>query len=208
VAGEAHAGHLGAVYGAGSPEAIAAAYDAWAAEYDAEMAARGYRHPSVCLGLLARHLPKGAGPILDAGAGTGLIGDWLPILGYPPATGVDISAGMLAVARAKGRYAVLVVAALGAPLPFADGAFAAVVSTGVFTTGHVGAEAFAELRRVTRAGGVWVMSVKESLWQGAVGAAVAAEGSGLSVIEATDPYISMPGEAGTSPSRAVVLTRA
>ena len=78
-----------------------APYDDWAEGYDTEMAALGYRHPAICLALLARHLPAGAGPVLDAGAGTGLLGEWLHILGFRPLAAVDLSAGMLRVAEAR-----------------------------------------------------------------------------------------------------------
>lgn len=56
-----HDGQLGAVYAATSPDEVAAAYDAWAEGYDAEMAAAGYRHPTIGLALLARHLARGRG---------------------------------------------------------------------------------------------------------------------------------------------------
>ena len=56
---EAEAGKLDAVYAATSPEEIARTYDAWAEGYEAEMAEVGYRHPTICLALLARHLPAG-----------------------------------------------------------------------------------------------------------------------------------------------------
>ena len=64
-----HDGFLGAVYDSKSTADVAALYDKWAETYDAEMAQAGYRHPSICLALLARHLPKGTAPLLDAGAG-------------------------------------------------------------------------------------------------------------------------------------------
>lgn len=201
-----HGGHLGAVYGAGAPEQVAAAYDAWAGSYDAEMAAAGYRHPSIGCALLARHAPRGTGPVLDAGCGTGLLGDWLGILGFAPVEGLDLSGGMLAVARAKGHYARLHQLALGGALPFADGAFAAVISTGVFTTGHVGAEALPELVRITRVGGPLVLTVKCTLWDGGFEAALRGM-TAVEVLETTPPYISMPGEPGTIPSRAVVIRR-
>ena len=70
---------------------MAAAYDKWADTYDAEMAQAGYRHPSGCLALFARYLPKGAAPLLDAGVGTGMIGDWPGIVGYPDVEGLDMS---------------------------------------------------------------------------------------------------------------------
>ena len=116
----------------------------------AEMSAAGYRHPTICLALLARHLPRGAAPLLDAGAGTGLIGEWLGIMGYPHVEALDISEGMLAQAARKGAYAALHRLALGGPLPFADGHFAGIVSAGVFTSGHVGAEGLDELIRICR----------------------------------------------------------
>ncbi|MDP2081275.1 MAG: class I SAM-dependent methyltransferase [Pseudotabrizicola sp.] len=201
-----HDGHLGKVYDAQAPEQVAAVYDTWAASYDAEMAAAGYRHPSIGCALLFRHAPRGAGPVLDAGCGTGLLGDWLGILGFAPVEGLDLSAGMLAVARAKGSYARLHQLALGQPLPFADGQFAAVISTGVFTTGHVGAEALPELIRITHSGGPLVLTVKTTLWAGGFSAVLNAT-AGITVVETTAPYVSMPGEAGTIPSLAVVIRR-
>ncbi len=202
-----HAGHLGAVYGASRPDEVAALYDGWAVSYEAEMAAAGYRHPSVGVALLARYLPCGAAPVLDAGCGTGLVGQWLGILGYPVVEGLDISEGMLAVARGKSCYTRLHCLALGGALPFADAAFAGVISTGVFTTGHVGAEGLDELVRICRVGGVVVLTVKMAIWDGGFAARIAEMGS-VEVVEQTAPYVSMPGEAGTSPSLAVVLRRA
>lgn len=202
-----HDGHLGQVYNAKTPEQVAALYDAWAASYDLEMAQAGYRHPSIGLALLARHLPRGASPVLDAGAGTGMLGDWLGIMGYPHVEGLDISEGMLAVARAKGGYAALHCLALGGDLPFADGHFAGVISTGVFTTGHVGAEALPELIRICRKGGVIVLTIKDTVWNDGFSARLAelAAADVLEMVEETTPYVSMPGVAGTSVSRAVVL---
>ncbi len=198
--------HLDAVYAAKGPADIARLYDAWAGSYDADMAKAGYRHPAIATALLTRHLPKRAAPVLDAGAGTGLVGEWLGILGYPEVEALDISEGMLAVARAKGVYRALHVGVLGGDLPFAAGHFAGLVCAGVLTTGHVGAEALPGLLAVTRPGGVLVLTVKETLWTGSLKAAVEAAPEAR-LVEATEPYISMPGETGATPSRAVVLAR-
>jgi predicted TPR repeat methyltransferase len=197
-----HGGALGAVYAAKTAAEVAAAYDGWAEGYDAEMAATGYRHPSIGVALLARYLPRGVGPVLDAGVGTGLAGPWFGILGWPEVWGVDISEGMLAVAARKGCYARLSRAVLGEPLEFADGAFAGVICTGVFTTGHVGAEALPELVRITAPGGVMVLTVKGTLWDGGFEAALRA--LPVEMLEVSAPYVSMPGDAATTPSRAVV----
>lgn len=202
---ESHEGALGAVYAAQAPEEVAAAYDQWAESYDAEMAQAGYRHPSIGLALLARHLPRGAAPLLDAGVGTGLAGPWYGIMGWPEVWGVDISQGMLAVAARKGAYARLSRAVLGEKLEFTDGQFAGIISTGVFTTGHVGVEALPELVRILRPGGVMVLTVKGTLWDS--GFAVALLEAGLQTLEVTAPYVSMPGEAATTPSRAVAVRR-
>jgi predicted TPR repeat methyltransferase len=200
-----HDGHLGAVYQAGDAQAVARAYDAWAATYDAEMAATGYRHPSIGLAMMSRHAAPG-GPVLDAGCGTGLLGDWLRIMGYQPVEGLDISPGMLARAAAKGSYARLHNLALGGALPFADGAFQAVISTGVFTTGHVGAEALPELVRITRTGGALILTVKLTVWDAGFATALTAQ-PGIRIADRTEPYISMPGDPATIPALALALIR-
>lgn len=202
-----HEGTLGAVYEAKRPEEVAALYDRWAETYDADMALAGYRHPTICLALIARHLPRGAAPLLDAGAGTGLIGEWLGLLGYPHVEALDISQGMLARAAKTNAYKALHCLALGRPLPFADGHFAGIVSAGVFTSGHVGIEGLDELIRICRPAGVIVLTVKSTLWDGGFAARLEElEGSGTIVrAEETPPYVSMPGEVGTVPSRGVVL---
>ncbi len=204
MAGE-HDGHLGAVYAARSTDEVAAGYDAWADSYEDEMRRAGYRHPAIGVALLARHLERGAAPVLDAGCGTGLAGEWLGLLGWPRVEGLDISEGMLARARAKGVYAGFTRAALGTPLPWADGHFAGVISTGVFTTGHVGPEGLPELIRITRHGGVLVLTVKLPLWQEGFEAAL--RGAAGRLVEVTEPYISMPGDPATVPSLACVFQR-
>jgi predicted TPR repeat methyltransferase len=199
--------NLDAVYAATRPEEIARTYDGWAEGYDAEMAALGYRHPAICLALLARHLPRGAGPILDAGCGTGLVGEWLGLVGYPHAEGIDISEGMLRVAERKGVYRRLHRGLLGGDLPFADHAFAAVISAGVFTTGHVGFEAFEGLLRVVRPGGVVVLTVKDRTWaEGFEAGLDRVAGAGRLVeLERTPFYVSMPGRPETAPSRGLAI---
>ena len=188
---------------------MAALYDRWADTYETEMSMAGYRHPTICLALLGRHLPRGATPLLDAGAGTGLIGEWLGIIGYPHVEALDISEGMLAKAAEKGVYKAFHRLALGGPLPFADGHFAGIVSAGVFTSGHVGIEGLDELIRICRPGGVLVLTVKNTLWDSGFSARIAElqRDGVVTVAEETPPYVSMPGEQGTVPSRGLVLRR-
>ncbi|AZO09983.1 MULTISPECIES: methyltransferase domain-containing protein [unclassified Mesorhizobium] len=202
-----HNSALNAAYAATRPDEVAAIYDNWAETYDADMSAAGYRHPTICLALIARHLPRGAEPLLDAGAGTGLIGEWLAITGYPNVEALDISQGMLDRAAAKGVYSALHRLAMGGPLPFTDGAYAGIVSAGVFTSGHVGSEGLDELIRICRPGGIIVLTVKNTLWQAGFADRIAdleAKGA-VTRVEETRPYASMPGEGDTVPSRCLVL---
>lgn len=198
---------LGAVYQAVCTDDVAKVYDSWAEKYDDDMSLAGYRHPAISLAILARHVPKGAGPLLDAGAGTGLIGEWLAITGYSNVDALDISAGMLAVAERKGVYKGLHKAALGSTLPFRDDQFAAIISAGVFTSGHVGIEGLDDLLRICAPGGTIVLTVKDVLWQASFSGRIAElEAAGrLTLVDDTGPYVSMPGEVGTTPSRCIAL---
>lgn len=204
-----HDGFLGAVYDAKGTEAVAELYDKWAASYDAEMAEAGYQHPQACVALFARHVMRGSAPVLDAGAGTGLIGQWLQSLGYPEVEALDISKGMLDIARRKGLYADYHQLALGGALPFADGAYAGVISAGVFTSGHVGVEGLNELIRICAVGGAVVLTVKCLLWENGFKARVdeLVSSGVIEIAELTEPYVSMPGEAATTPSLGVALMK-
>jgi ubiquinone/menaquinone biosynthesis C-methylase UbiE len=202
-----HEGHLDEVYAAKDTKSLAAAYDAWSETYDIEMTQAGYRHPAICLALLARHLPRDSQPLLDAGAGTGLIGELLSIMGYPHVEALDISTGMLSVARKKNCYAAFHNLALGADLPFKTETFAGIISAGVFTTGHVGTEGLGELIRICRKGGVIVLTVKGSIWENSFQSYTdELTKSGLiTILEITDPYKSVPGGDITKPGYGLVL---
>ena len=204
-----HEGFLGSVYEAKDQKDVADLYDKWAATYDDEMAEVGYRHPQACVALFARHVHVASSPLLDAGAGTGLIGRWLQTLGYRDVEALDVSAGMLDVARRKNCYSAFHQLALGGPLPFANGAYQGIISAGVFTSGHVGVEGLDELVRVCGRGGAIVLTVKCTLWDGGFSDRVdeLVKAGHLRIAEVTEPYVSMPGEAATTPSLGVALVK-
>ncbi|MBM4372073.1 MAG: class I SAM-dependent methyltransferase [Deltaproteobacteria bacterium] len=91
--------------------------------------------------------------VLEAGCGTGLILEGLARLARR-AVGVDISSAMLEQARARGLE---VVKGSVTDLPFADGAFDAVVSFKVLAHVPDLRRALAECARVTRPGGHLVL---------------------------------------------------
>lgn len=152
---------LDMVYAARTDGELAAAYAAWSNAYDVETAASGYCLPFVIAAWVARHVPKGEAPLLDAGCGTGLSGPYLAALGYPVIEGLDFSEEMLALAKARGGYDSLTRARLGDALPWGDGHFQAVFSTGVYTAGHAPASSFDELARITRRGGAIIFTVRD-----------------------------------------------
>lgn len=149
------------VYAATAPEELAEAYAVWSADYDRETLALGYCLPFVIASWVSRHVRLDAGPLLDAGCGTGLTGPCLRALGYGEIEGLDFSERMLEVAASRGAYRHLVRATLGTPLPWPDAHFAAFFCTGVFTEGHAPAASLYDLVRITRPGGHAIFTVRD-----------------------------------------------
>lgn len=161
-----HAPQLEKVYSAKTPEELRESYDAWADKYDEDVQAFGRILPTVVLGLASRHLPGDNGPILDAGAGTGCMGELLALLGYRDIDALDISAGMLRVANAKGVYNKTIQAALGETLDIPDNHYGGMVATGVFTVSHAGPDSLDELLRVMKPGAVMAFTVTHPVYEG------------------------------------------
>ena len=205
-----HNGELGEVYAASTPQKIAEIYDRWSDTYDDYMETVGYRHPAICASLFARRVPASDDPMLDAGVGTGLIGEMMRLIGYDRIDGIDISAGMLEKARAKDIYAGLHLADMTKELDLPHDHYRGIICCGVFTTGHVGSEGVLPLLAVCRPGGHIVTTVKTGgQWEDDIRPALdrlQTEGV-LRVIEITPAYSSMPGETGTIPSVALVIQK-
>lgn len=123
-------------------------YGDWATTYDQSFAeAWGYIAPreiATCFRVAATSSEQ---PILDIGAGTGLLAGELP--GWT-IDGIDISAPMLEIAASKGLYRERIVADLTKPLDIASGSYGSFVSSGTFTHGHVGPVCMSELLRIAR----------------------------------------------------------
>ncbi|MGB3681285.1 MAG: methyltransferase domain-containing protein [Rubrobacteraceae bacterium] len=151
---------LAGVYDARDSRQTAELYDEWAAEYERDVLGYGYTTPAIISGLLGRHVDAGEGSVLDAGAGTGMMGEILKPLGYTDLSGIDLSGNMLDLARKKDAYQKLRQMELGEPLDFPDDDFRAVVAAGVFTPGHAPPHSFDELLRVTNPGGHIIFSLR------------------------------------------------
>ena len=148
------------VYSSTTNDELAERYDQWAREYDDDLENTFvWLAPLRGAETLAEHVAKDA-RILDAGAGTGLVGVELQRLGYGDICAMDLSEGMLDEARSKGCYNDFRQMALGDHLDFDSDAYDAVISIGVFTPGHAPPNSFVELCRVTRPGGHIVFSMR------------------------------------------------
>lgn len=135
------------------PEEARKLYGEWAQTYDDSFGAGwGYIAPRE-IAAIYRGAMTDNEPLLDIGAGTGLVAEHLSDL---TVDAVDITEEMLAVARGKGLYRDLIVADLTRPLDLPDAAYGGVICSGTFTHGHVGPECLPELLRITRPGALFV----------------------------------------------------
>lgn len=145
---------LDEAYRIDGPQEARRLYGAWADSYDEDFGRGwGYIAPREIAAILKTELREEDEPILDAGAGTGLVAEHLRGLHVDA---FDITPEMLEAARVKGLYRRLILGDLTGPLDLPDAAYGAVVSCGTFTHGHVGPVALPELLRVTRSGGLFV----------------------------------------------------
>ncbi len=137
-------------------------YADWATTYETELVdGKGYAMPQRCDEALARHLQDLDAPIIDLGCGTGLFGARLAARGHTTIDGVDFSPEMLDRARATGVYRELESTDLNQPLTIEDGVYAAAAVVGVFSFGHVYADALDEMCRILAPGGLLVIGVNE-----------------------------------------------
>ena len=153
---------LDIAYQAPSKENLKTLYRDWAETYDSEFAKeRGYLLPAAVALNFAQAATPEDGPILDIGAGTGLIGRELKPHGFWQIDALDLSAEMLHYARQTGLYRNFIDTSLADYAALAKGAYGAVVSAGTFTHGHLGPEALPEMIDCLRPGGLAVFSINQ-----------------------------------------------
>jgi len=145
------------------PDSAKELYGDWAATYDSSFGEGwGYIAPRE-IAAVYKALSDGNEPVLDVGAGTGLVAEHLPGMAVD---GIDITQEMLDVAGDKGLYRNRIVGNLLEPLTITDGAYGGVISSGTFTHGHVGPECLPELIRVCRPGALFVCGCIPSVFDG------------------------------------------
>ena len=145
------------------PEACRDYYRAWADTYDSGFATgMDYRLPAhVAAAFLGS---GGTGPVLDVGAGTGLLAERLREMGFSgQIDAADFSAEMLEVAAEKRIYASLFQVDITQPLTLPR-QYRGIVSSGTFTAGHVGPEALPNLLDVALPGALVALSINRRVW--------------------------------------------
>ncbi|MGH3936138.1 MAG: class I SAM-dependent DNA methyltransferase [Pseudonocardiaceae bacterium] len=166
----------------GDSRKLAGYYRGWAKSYNDDVHNERYCAPDIIadlfVGLTSQYFartPENT-TTLDAGCGTGLSGLALAQRGVAAIDGFDLSHEMVAEAKKTQVYRSL---SGGVDMSrsldgFRDDHYEATVCCGVFTVGHVAPESLGELLRVTKPGGMVLVSTRKRY----------AEGSGF------DEYIS------------------
>ena len=152
-------------YSLKTPEDSKKLYKKWAKTYDKDFAlSSNYISPKKISIFFNKYSRNADTPILDVGAGTGLVGEYLYKTGNKKIIGIDISSEMLEQAKLKGCYSSLIEADVTKKIPLKNNSIGAVVSAGTFTHGHVGPDAFDELLRITKPGGLFVLSINSKIF--------------------------------------------
>lgn len=152
------------VYASENNRQLEERYDEWSKEYDDDLSDDfGYVMPRMAAETFEHFVPKDA-RILDAGAGTGLVGVELNRLGYTCIEAMDMSRGMLEEAKAKNVYGAMHQMVMGETLRFETDSFDAAIGVGVLTLGHAPASSLDELVRVTKPGGVVAFTLRPDVY--------------------------------------------
>lgn len=155
------------VYSSRDNQELAERYDQWAKDYDKDLEQDfEWLGPQRAADIFAEYVAKDA-RILDAGAGTGLVGKLLKDKGYQQMVAMDLSAGMLEEAEKKNAYLEFHCMVMGETLGFGTDSFDAIVSVGVLTVGHAPANSLDELVRITKPGGYIVFSLRPDVYEDA-----------------------------------------
>ena len=152
------------IYSSQNNSELSERYDEWAKDYDKDLSeVFGWIAPKTASDYLAKYVEANSN-VLDAGAGTGLVGLALAEHGFQNLTAMDLSEGMLKEARNKNVYKSFDQMTLGEHLDYETNSFDAVITGGVMTLGHAGPESFDELIRITKPQGYIVFTIRTDVY--------------------------------------------
>ncbi|MEO1432406.1 MAG: class I SAM-dependent methyltransferase [Cyanobacteria bacterium J06633_8] len=150
-------------------------YDKWSSKYDSDVSDENYSGPKFVADYLADVLQNKLKidsrnnteiEILDAGCGTGLVGIALKDKGFQNIDGFDLSHKMVEIANQSDVYRSLrggcdMTTRIEA---YEDEQYQVIVCCGVFTLGHVPPTSLEELIRITKKGGLLLVSTRKSYY--------------------------------------------
>ena len=151
---------------AADSEELEGIYKKWASNYDYDVVElAGYVGHLITSSLLISKLKNKKAKILDAGCGTGLVGEILFENNYKNIEGVDFSQEMLDKAIQKQVYQSLRLVDLTKNLDYEDNLFDSIICAGTFTCGHIGPKVLLEMVRITKKGGYICFTVRKQEWE-------------------------------------------
>ena len=144
------------VYASNSQSQLNQYYRDWAQDYDNDtLVEMGYKAAEEAATDLFEMLPDTSAKVLDLGAGTGLVGEYLTALGYKNLDAFDASQDMLNVATGKNIYRNLIHGELGTgEIGIDPKTYDATICVGTYTFGHVGPQALEEVLDITKPDGM------------------------------------------------------
>ena len=138
-------------------------YDLWAQQYDADVGdIEDYLAPRETVAVAAETFDRDA-RIMDAGAGTGLVGQAMKEAGFQNLIAADYSEEMLKIAASKGIYTEIHRCDFTRETSFPAGSFDGLVTCG--TTSQVPSASLREYARVLRPGGKMVFAAATDAWR-------------------------------------------
>ena len=156
---------LNDAYSVKTPQDNIKLYKVWASSYDDDFAKKNdYRSPVLISNYYDKYSNKNDVPVLDVGAGTGLIAEVMNKKNTIDIDAIDISPEMLESAKSKNCYNKLIEADLTKNLDIENNYYGAIVSAGTFTHGHIGPNALDELLRVTKPSGLFVITIHSKVY--------------------------------------------
>ena len=158
-------GHKVPIHTLKTTEEVMDLYDDWSLgdKYNQDMIDWAYSGPDEVVEAFAKHVQDKNISILDAGCGSGLVGEKLSRMGFSKIDGVDISSGLIA-SISEGIYSNLSLVDLNKPLNFPHSHYDAILCVGTFTYGHVRAKALEEFTRVVKPGGLIGFTINEGVY--------------------------------------------
>lgn len=140
-------------------------YVGWADVYDKNMVEWGYAYNRYVVKLFPKMKVKKNAKLLDAGGGSGWVGQSLYDIGYKNLINMDYSASMLKEAKKKKIYKKCIRANLKKPIKMKTNSIDAIMSVGFLAKGHLGTECLDEFYRILKPGGHHICSIGENVFK-------------------------------------------